>query len=105
MNAGKWWARIMLFCREFICKVWWFGIGSYTHFLQNSVANLVKYDKIRTKSEFQTRQTRLMNPSLEEGEEDGGAEVGRDGAGHRQVGARDEPLYEGGHYFCRNWTD
>ena len=51
------------------------------------------------KSEFQPRQTRQMNPSLEEGEEDGGAEVGRDCSGHRQVGARDEPLHEGGHLF------
>ena len=34
---------------------------------------------------------RAHHALLEEGEEDGGAEVGGDGARHRQVGARGEP--------------
>ena len=38
---------------------------------------------------------RAHHALLEEGEKDGGAEVGGDGARHRQVGARDEPPREG----------
>ena len=36
-------------------------------------------------------------PLLVEGEEDGRAEIGRDGAGHGEVGARGELLQKGGH--------
>ena len=49
---------------------------------------------------------RAHHALLEEGEEDGGAEVGGDGARHSQVGARDEPLREGGHVvdlWCVGW--
>ena len=40
---------------------------------------------------------RAHHAFLEEGEEDGRAEVGRDGTRHRQVGTRDEPPQERRH--------